>query len=212
MTRLLAIMNGDSPRAAHSSLKEASQQPVQLAGAGQVTQRDVAAMADVLRKLESAVTNTSNQMLAESHTDAELREAMQTTSVKDGVKIGIYRIQQQLDEGRVAGKQYYNVINQITGDTVAAELSLYEAAHGLVRLLNNGRFFNSDEVRQLMEAEAAYTSHKIDAVRFHRMARKAERAGLEHKTELMEVRKQASLDKAMTAKSMVKKIYNNQMG
>jgi hypothetical protein len=212
MARLMAIMNGESPAAASRMVSESrSSEPVQLLGAGQVSQRDVNAMADVLRKLESAVNNTSNHMLAESHSDPQLREALQTSSVKDGVKIGIYRIQQQLDESRVAGKQYYNVINSITGDTVAAELSLYEAAHGLVRLLNNGRFFNSDEVRKLMEAESAYTSHKIDAVRFHRMARKAERAGLNDKAELMEVRKQASLDKAMTAKSMVKKIYNNQI-
>ena len=112
-----------------------------------------------------------------------------------------------MDESRLAGKQFYSVVNRATGETLAHELSLYEAAHGLVRLLNKGKFFNSLEVRKLLETEAAYTSHKIDAVRFHKAMRKAERTGDAIRAELMETRKQASLDRAMQAKSDLKKLY-----
>lgn len=207
MARLLSIMNGQPQEI--SPLQESKQtaaSPVELLGPGQVSSRDINAMADVLRKLENAVNSTSSNMLEESARDPELKAALNTTATSDGVKIGIYKIQQQLDESRVAGKQYYNVINQVTGHVVAHELSLYEAAHGLVKMLNNGLYFNSAPVRQLMEAEAAYTSHKIDAVRFHRAARKQQKMGHEGKSQLMETRKQDSLDKAMLAKSNVKKL------
>ena len=212
MARLLEIMNGTPSRTTSSVSSPAlmENEPVVLAGPGQVSSRDVAAMADVLRKLESAVNNTSAEIVTESQEDPFLREALSTTSTEDGVKIGIYKIQQQLDENRLAGRQYYNVINQVSGHVVAAELSLYEAAHGLVRMLNNGLYFNSASVRSLIEAEAAYTSHKIDAVRYHRMMRRCLREGNNSKAQLMETRKQNSMDKAMMAKSAVKKIYQNQ--
>ena len=211
MARLMQIMNGDAaPAASNQRLQETVQEPLILPGAGQITNQDISAMADVMRRLESAVNNASNDMINNSITDAQLQEALITKPTQSGVKIGIYKIDQSLDESRVAGKQYFNVVNSTTGTMVAHELSLYEAAHALVRFLNNGKYFNSVEVRQLLEAEASYTSHKIDAVRFHRMMLKAQKSGDGTKSQLMETRKQASLDRAMEAKRQVKYIYNHQ--
>jgi len=209
MARLIAIMQGETPppAAVESNSLPLVEHAVSPRG---VSTAEVNAMADLLRKLDSAVKHTTQQMVMESVNDSSVREALNTTATSDGVKIGIYRIQQQLDEQRVAGKQFYNVINQVTGDVVANELSLFEAAHSLVRMLNNGLYFNSEPVRKLMEAEAAYTSHKIDAVRYHRMMRRCLREGNNSKAQLMETRKQNSMDKAMMAKSAVKKIYQNQ--
>ena len=211
MARLLQIMNGNTaPVSTGAPLTETVQEPLILPGAGQITNQDIAAMADVMRKLESAVNSASTNMINSSLTDNHLQEALITKPTKSGVKIGIYKIDQSLDEGRVAGKQYYNVVNSTNGTMVAHELSLYEAAHALVRFLNNGKYFNNVEVRQLLEAEASYTSHKIDAVRYHRMMLKAQKSGDMSKSQLMETRKQASLDRAMEAKRQVKYIYNNQ--
>jgi hypothetical protein len=210
MARLMQIMEGQTPAPVSTSQRAShnSADPVILAGPGQVTDREINAMADVLRRLEGAVNNTSRDMIQESFRDHQLQEALITEQTSAGVKIGVYTIQQGLDEGRLAGKQFYSVINRATGETLAHELSLYEAAHGLVRLLNNGKFFNSLEVRKLLEAEDGYTSHKIDAVRFHRMMRKAERAGDTDKAQLMETRKQASMDRAMRSKADLKRLYS----
>lgn len=208
MQRLLRVMNGESASLHESKTSTVNQAgPVILPGAGQITSQDVNAMADVLKRLEQAVSGTSQQMVMESQVDQELNEALVTNSIPQGVKVGIYKIQQRLDEHRMAGKQYYDVINSLTGQTVAHELSLYEAAHGLVKLLNNGKYFNSSEVRELMEAESNYTSHKIDAVRYHRMMLRAQKTGDHNKGDLMEVRKQSSMDRAMMAKKLVKKLY-----
>lgn len=208
MARLMLIMQGQTPDIPARKLQESVQEPLILAGLGQVTNRDIAAMADVMKKLENAVNQTSNNMIHESVMDAQLQEALITNTTKTGVRIGLYKIDQNLDESRIAGKQYYNVVNSTTGTTVAHELSLYEAAHALVRFLNNGKFFNSTEVRQLLEAEASYTSHKIDAVRYHRMMLKCQKLGDTNKAQLMETRKHSSLDRAMESKRKVKYIYN----
>lgn len=205
MARLLNIMEGHTPEPLQPSAHDHAE-PVQLLGAGQVSTQDVAAMADVLRKLESAVSHTSAQLITESVHDSQLQEALQTTKYDSGVKIGIYKIQVALDESRLAGRQYYSVVNAATGETLAHELSLYEAAHALVRMLNQGMYFNSQPVRQLMEAEAAYTSHRIDAIRYNRMARRAIQEGNQSRAEIMEDRKQVSMDKMSEAKRKVKRM------
>jgi hypothetical protein len=211
MARLMQIMNGDAaPAVPTQRLQETVQDPLILPGAGQITNQDISAMADVIHRLENAVNNASGHMINSNVTDSQLQEALITKPTQSGVKIGIYKIDQSLDENRVAGKQSFNVVNSTTGTMVAHELSLYEAAHALVRYLNNSKYFNSAEVRQLLEAEASYTSHKIDAVRFHRMMIKAQKTGDVTKSQLMETRKQASLDRAMEAKRQVKYIFQHQ--
>jgi len=211
MARLLAIMNGQTPPPLNEQFHTASSAPVELAGAGQITDQDKTAMKQILLKLEQAVTDTSAAMLNESTQNMRVQEALATQSMNSGVRIGIYKIEQQRDESRIAGKQFYNVINSVSNHIVAHELSLYEAAHALVRYLNNGKYFNSPEIIQLLEAERAYTSHKIDAVRYHRMMQRAIKNQQHNKVHLMETRKQASMDRAMVHKQQIKNIHNTQI-
>lgn len=210
MARLMQIMNGDVPQSTNQAhLREAHQEPVVLAGAGAITSQDISAMADVMRKFQAAVDNTSTHLINRSVHDSVLQEALVTTSVPQGVAIGYYKIEQKLDESRIAGKQYYNVINNSDNTLVAHELSLYEAAHALVKMLNAGKYFNSRQVLELLEAENSYTSHKIDAVRYHKLMIRANKNQDIVKSQLMETRKQASMDRAMAAKNKIKYIYSN---
>jgi hypothetical protein len=210
MSRLLQIMNGEktpqSPRSAHSP---ASSAPLELAGAGQVTRADVDAMAQVLTRLNNVVGQVSTDILLESDNNPELAQALVTETTYAGIKIGRYEIKINLDETRLVNKQHYSVVNKISGEVLAHELGLYEAAHGLVKMLNSGLYINSQSVRDLLEAEAAYTSHKMDAIRFKRRAKKSLMEGKGHDTSLFEARRVAAMDKAMTAKSRIKKIYNS---
>jgi hypothetical protein len=206
MARLMQIMNGETP-APSDHRSQVHVEPV-LTAPGTVTTQEVQAMADVLRRLDEAVNRTHDQMISERHMDPHLQEALITESVPGGVKIGVYEILQHQDNTRVAGHQYYSVINKHTQETLAHELSLYEAAHGLVKLLNRGEFINSSAVRALLEAESVYTGQKIDAVHHHRHMRAAERRGDSTKAQLMESRKQASMDRAMKAKHQLRKLYN----
>lgn len=208
MSRLLSIVNGEKPSASlskpHAALMEA-----ELPGAGQVTSADVKAMSEVLQRLNKAIGDVSNEMLAESTRNPEVAEALVTTSSEGSVKIGRYEIRVNLDESRLVNKQNYSVVNKLTGETLANELGLYEAAHGLVKLLNAGQYINSPVIRDLLEAEAAYTSHKMDALRFKRRSKKSLQEGNQITHELYETRRVDAMDKAMQNKARVKKIYNS---
>jgi hypothetical protein len=210
MARLLKIMNGDASPSHAPVLTEHvnSHAPVELPGAGQVTSRDIQAMAQVLQKFNQAVEVTHRELVRESTHDHKVAEALITERESDHVRVGSYKISVRMDESRVAGKQYYDVIHTRTGECLAHELSLYEAAHGLVRMLNSGKYVNHPEVRELLEAEAAYTSHRIDALHYHKLWRRAQHKQDATKQDVYEARKMASLDRAAQAKARVKKIYN----
>jgi hypothetical protein len=209
MARLLQIMKGHTVSPSTQPLNEHvhATQPVELPGAGQVTARDVQAMAQVLHKFNQAVNDTHRELVRESVHDAHTAEALITERDADHVRVGPYRIAVKLDEARTAGKQYYDVIHSATGEKLAHELSLYEAAHGLVRLLNSGRYVNHPQVRELLEAEATYTHHRIDAIRYHRMIQTAHKQNQLQKLPVYEARKAASMDHAAQAKARVKKLY-----
>ena len=210
MTRLLQIMNGQTPLpVSNTSNTNTSVSPVELAGAGQVTRADVDAMAQVLTRLNNVVGQVSTEILLESDKNTEIAQALVTEATPSGVKIGRYEIKINLDESRLVNKQNFSVVNKLTGEVLAHELGLYEAAHALVKMLNTGQYINSQNVRELLEAEASYTSHKMDAVRFKRRAKKSYLEGKTHETSLYEARKVDAMDKAMSAKARIKKIYNN---
>ncbi len=209
MARLLEIMNGETPVTNQIQEHTQTRQPVELAGAGQVTSRDIQAMALVMEKFNQAVNQTHRELMQESVYDAHTAEALVTERHADDVRIGPYKISVRMDETRVAGKQYYDVIHSATGDKLAHELSLYEAAHGLVKLLNSGKYINHPQVRELLEAEATYTGHRIDAIRYHKMIHAANKQNQISKLEIYEARKAASMDRAAQAKAKVKKLYRH---
>ena len=207
MARLLSIMNGETPVSHQLQEHMTGGQPVELAGAGQVSSRDIQAMAHVLDKFNQAVNQTHRELMQESMHDAHTAEALVTERHADNVRIGPYKISVRMDETRVAGKQYYDVIHSATGDKLAHELSLYEAAHGLVKLLNSGKYINHPQVRELLEAEATYTGHRVDAIRYHKMIHVANKNNQVSKLGIYEARKAASMDRAAQSKAQVKKLY-----
>lgn len=209
MARLLSIMNGEAPTRSPISESASPSAPVEFAGAGQVTSRDIQAMAHVLEKFNRAVNQTHRELMQESVHDPHTAEALVTERHADNVRIGPYKISVRMDETRVAGKQFYDVIHSATGDKLAHELSLYEAAHGLVKLLNSGKYINHPEVRELLEAEATYTGHRVDAIIYHRMIQTALKHNQVSKLEVYEARKAASMDMAAQAKAKVKKLYRH---
>ena len=210
MARLMTIMNGGRPApvSSRSGSSTPGAQPVELAGPGVITRQEIDAMANVMSRLNNAMTQVSGDMITESSQDPEIREALITQSNAEGVKIGIYQIRQNLDESLMVNKQNFSVINKVTGETIAHELGLYEAAHGLVRLLNSGNFVNSPKVRELLEAESTFTSQRLDAMRYNKRMKQARAQGDDHKHTLFEARKQRAMDSAMQAKALIKSIYS----
>lgn len=204
MLRLRNIMEGvHSPEPTRSTANRTHE--VELAGPGQVTNADIHAMSDVLSKLNSITNHVVDDMITESVAHPQISEALHTQKLSNGIKVGRYQILVKEDAQRLAGKQFYSIYNSLTNDTIADDISLYETALAVVRLLNKGKFANSAEVRQLFENDDAYTSHKVDAINFKRRLKTVKDVA---KQDIYESRLQASMDRCMAAKKLIKTLAN----
>lgn len=199
MANILRMMNGEKPAGQKQKINESSS--VELAGAGQITQADVDAMASVLGRLNSLSNTVVDQMITESVAEPEKGEALFTERNSSGVKVGRYQILIKEDRERIAGKQYYAIYNSLTNDTIADDISLYETAITVVRMLNAGKFTNSADVLKLFEQDALYTSHKVDALMYKK---KMSASTDPSKRDIFESRYQSSLDRCMAAKRNIK--------
>jgi len=202
MANILRTLNGEA--SVKPTTNSNASNAVELAGPGQVTNADISAMADVLTKLNSVSNQVVGEMITEAEHSPVVDLALNTSRNDDGVKVGKYQIMIKEDPKRLAGKQYYSIYNTRTNDIIADDLSLYETALSVVKLLNNGRYANSSDVRSLFEHDQTYTSHKQDAVRYKRAMIVAERKGDFTKHGIYESRQQASIDRAMVAKRQIK--------
>lgn len=206
MARMMAIMNGEtpSPSASYSSQTPVSE-GVELAGPGVVTQREINAMADVLNKLN----HVTHQVVLESNGDVNTKMDIMTSRTDRSVNVGGYKIEIMTNERRVAGKQYYRIEHSLSGTVIADDITLYEVALGVVKLLNSNKFVNDTRVRNLFEIDARYTSHRVDAISAKLSHRKAERAGNMIKEDIYATKYQKALDLAMAAKTDLKKALRN---
>ena len=93
-----------------------------------------------------------------------------------------------------------------SGDVIASDLSLYETALGVVRLLNSGSYANNQQVQELFAADDAYTSHRMDALRYKAKMNKAMKLHEGRDHDIYQSRYQASLDRCMQAKHTIKRM------
>ncbi len=205
MARMMAIMNGETPPPVSNFETTPINEGVELAGPGIVTQREINAMADVLSKLNQV----THQVMLESNGDVNTKIDMMTTRTDRAVNVGGYKIEIMTDERRIAGKQYYRIEHATSGTVIADDITLYEVALGVVKLLNNNRFVNDTKVRNLFEIDARYTSHRVDAISAKMAHKKAERSGNMIKEDIYATKYQKALDLAMVAKSDLKRALNN---
>ena len=207
MKRLRDIMEGKTPEPSYSQSyvsNPVASGVVELPGAGVVTESEINAMSDVMRRFNTAADTVTEQRVYESDSNPEVRMALQTRVNAEGVKIGAYQIQIKEDLTRTAGKQFYGIYHTRSNDIIADDITLYETAFNVVKLLNKGHYVNNYQVRRLFELDDAYTAHRIDAINFKRKIRQAEKAQRPDRAELYESRCQASIDRAMQHKHDLK--------
>jgi len=122
----------------------------------------VVEMKAILERFHAA----ADHVVAEAPYDRDLREALITETIDHGARIGSWEIRIN-ERGR---RKLYNVINAVNGEALAVDLMLYEAARGLVRILNEGGRINSRPVIELLRAEQEYGGLVQDMVLYrHRL-------------------------------------------
>jgi hypothetical protein len=213
MARLRAILNGgpmpEPPMGSQTPLQENKSSAVELLGPGQVGNKEISAMADVLKKLNSITDDVAEEMVLESSRNTEVRTAITTSVNETGVKVGAYQIEVLEDTGRMAGKQYYNIKHIRSGDTIAEQITLYETALSAVKLLNQGFYVNNIKISKLFEYDTLYASHKVDALSYKRKSAAAAKNRSLEKQSLYEARQQASVQRAMEVKRNLKDLISH---
>lgn len=94
--------------------------------------------------------------------DAFVAEAMVTERTATGVRIGHWEINRK-DSGN---RSFFDVVSADSGVAVVKELTLYEAALGLVRILNEGGVLNSVDALDILRTEQDYSTALSDAILF----------------------------------------------
>ena len=151
MSKFMAALGDDSPTSADTPRPTTVSDP------------SVTAMKTILEKFHAA----AGDLITDDANDAELREALLTESIKDGVRIGIWEI-----HSHYSGKRrLYDVVGG-GGDVIARDLMLYEAARRLVSILNDGGHLNCREAIEVLRTEQDYASAIHDMVLFrHQMTK-----------------------------------------
>jgi hypothetical protein len=152
---------------------------------------------------EEAFDDPVMALIKRGATNPELAEALVTEQTDRGTRIGSWEIVESKD-GR--GLKSYAVANVTTGDLIATELSLYEAAYGIVRQLNAGNMINSHKVREILNVEAEYARARMNAAEFRDRSRVYEQRGDETRSALMEDRFDAALGLAKSARQRLTRI------
>lgn len=150
-------------------------------------------MGDIL----AAFNRVTEGIIETADTQTELAKALVTETTDRGVKIGSWEIEvYSADVGKA-----YNVIHTMTGEPIVSDLRLYEAAHALVDMLNDGKTFASESVRSLLNFEREYTKYLMDAVQHANLAKNSENAS---RKMIAEHRYSESKRQALMAKNSIK--------
>jgi hypothetical protein len=154
--------------------------------------QNVAEMKSILEKFYSATGN----VISEALMDRNLRESLAMEETEHGARIGNWEI----IVNEVGKRRQYDVANVMTGEKIADNLMIYEAAAALARHLNDAGTINSTPVVEMLRAECQYAGAVQDMTLFkHRLTKtpKGPRAGI------YEARYSAAKQKAILSRDRV---------
>lgn len=126
----------------------------------------IAEMKAILERFHTA----ADHVVTEASHDRELREALITESTGTGARIGSWEI--RVHHSGNGAHKLYDVVNVLSNEPLASDLMLYEAARGLVRILNEGGRINSSDAIELLRAEQEYDTMVHDMILYkHRLTK-----------------------------------------
>jgi hypothetical protein len=150
----------------------------------------------ILERFHTAAGSAVGKVNDEATYDRELREALMTERTETGSRIGAWNIEMR-EEGT---RKFYSVVQEDGVTCIVADLLLYEAAHGLVRILNNGGVLNSKAAINLLRAEQDYAVALNDAVLYkHYLVKNPN----DHRVRIFEAKYSAAQRRAITARDQV---------
>jgi len=168
---------------------------------------NVSEMKRILEAFNNIQPDSPTNRLAErAIIDRELREALVTEETDDGVRIGSWNI---IVNESDRGLKTYDVVSAKTGEKIAIDLTIYEAAHGITKALNEGLGINCRRVRDILQAEGEYSHHRQDAAIFKQKLALNEKSSNTQRIAIMEDRFSESLRRAKFAREKIIKLANS---
>jgi hypothetical protein len=162
----------------------------------------IAAMKNILMAF-NGTQSPAKKLEDRAVTDRVLREALVTEATDRGLRVGSWEIVINED---FQGLKSYDVTNIHTGEPIATALTVYDAALGIARNLNEGQAINSPAIRDILNTEATYDASRQDAALFRTRMEASERMGNGNRASIMEARYIEALDKAKGARVRLSKI------
>jgi hypothetical protein len=147
--------------------------------------------------LNDGISQVSQHLREDARAMPELSRAMDTQRTSNGVRVGGWQI---VVEGEKTSGKKYHVVSVHSGQQIAKDLYLYEAAEALVNYLNNGTMINNMKVQSILRLEMEYAKHVEDAIQYKHACSRAIDRGDDDKLEISKVRFNEAKTKAVAAK------------
>jgi hypothetical protein len=166
MKNLMSIINGGMINESITEPTYAPQQEQRIAPTVVTGDPGVSSMKEILSRFYESTQNSVERVVTEKAEQSPLlKEALNTRLTESGVRVGSWEITVHED---APGQKTYDVTNVHTNEPIAHDLSLYESALGLTKLLNRNVGINNSRVREILELEEEFTRHRTDAAVFKR--------------------------------------------
>ena len=125
-------------------------------------------MKAILQRFNQGATNSVQRIQEDTATHPAFESALKTEKTRTGVKVGSWEIKVYEDQGN----KTYDVCHVQTSEPIARDLTLYESALAITKLLNKHVSINSAQVREVLSLEEDYSRARTDAALFKRKARR----------------------------------------
>ena len=166
MARIRRILNGDFSNeveeAAKSVVYESQQNQI---GASSDPTTD---MKEIMRRLNQGVSNSVERIVENDNTDLKFASALVTEKTDRGVKVGSWEIKMYEENGQ----KTYDVCHVQTEEPIARDLTLYESALTISKLLNAHVSINSHQIRNVLALEDEFAKTRNEAATFKRKMRR----------------------------------------
>lgn len=161
--------------------------------------------ADEIRRHIMAINNLMPDMIEESKTNVELREAIITEKVDDNtIQVGSWRIEKSLLENSSGKKEpSYRLSNVVTRQKTNS-MFVYESAQAILKILNQGHNLQDKEIDAILELDEEYQRLRDKALQEKAIWQRAKNNNLEWKQQLYESKFNSSQYQALYIKERIK--------
>ena len=192
MTRVMAALRGEAP----APVLGANGLPAPV----EVSETD--AMASILTRFYAASDTALMNGITDPVGDKTLRTALVTEATEAGVAIGNYEIRVK----QTGIRKLYDVSRLGGFDMIATDLTLYEAAFGIARALNDNEPITCPLIRNILVQEANYAKALGDAIHHKHSLRKITESS---RRDIVEARYDAAQQKAAYARLQVETLVGD---